>query len=63
GFAAGRFVDLGGLRPLLAFAGAVLFLISDSVLAYDRFGRKIGPAQIIILGTYFPAQLLIALSI
>ena len=63
GFAAGRFVDLGGSRPLLAFAGAVLFLISDSVLAYDRFGRKIGPAQIIILGTYFPAQLLIALSI
>ena len=51
------------MRPLLAFAGAVLFLISDSVLAYDRFARKIGPAQIIILGTYFPAQLLISLSI
>ena len=63
GFAAGRFVDLGGTRPLLAFAGAVLFLISDSVLAYDRFAKKIGPAQILILGTYFPAQLLIALSI
>ncbi len=63
GFAAGRFVDLGGTRPLLAFAGAVLFLASDSVLAYDRFARKIGRAQVIILGTYFPAQLLIALSI
>jgi uncharacterized membrane protein YhhN len=63
GFAAGRFVDLGGTRPLLAFAGAVLFLISDSVLAYNRFGRKIGLAQAIILGTYFPAQLLIALSV
>jgi uncharacterized membrane protein YhhN len=63
GLAAGRFVDGGGTRPLLAFAGAVLFLISDSVLAYDRFAKKIGPAQAIILGTYFPAQLLIALSI
>ena len=63
GFAANRFVDLGGIRPLLAFAGAVLFLISDSVLAYDRFAKKLGPAQIIILGTYFPAQLLIALSV
>jgi uncharacterized membrane protein YhhN len=63
GLAAGRFVDRGGTRPLLAFAGAVLFLISDSVLAYDRFAKKIGPAQAIILGTYFPAQLLIALSI
>jgi len=63
GFAAGRFVDRGGTKPLLAFAGAILFLISDSVLAYDRFGKKIVPAQIIILGTYFPAQLLIALSV
>jgi len=63
GFAAGRFVDLGGTQPLLAFAGAVLFLISDSVLAYDRFAKKIRPAQILILGTYFPAQLFIALSV
>jgi len=61
--AAGRFVDLGGTRPLLAFAGAVLFLISDSVLAYDRFVKKFSPAQAVVLGTYFPAQLLIALSI
>jgi uncharacterized membrane protein YhhN len=61
--AAGRFIQMGGTRPLLAFAGAVFFLVSDSVLAYDRFARKIGPAQAIILGTYFPAQLLIALSI
>jgi len=61
--AAGRFIDRGGMRPLLAFAGAILFLVSDSVLAYDRFVKKLGPAQAIILGTYFPAQLLIALSI
>jgi uncharacterized membrane protein YhhN len=61
--AAARFVDRGGTRPLLAFAGAVLFLVSDSVLAYNRFVKKFGPAQVIILGTYFPAQLLIALSI
>jgi uncharacterized membrane protein YhhN len=63
GFAAARFVHLGGTRPLLAFAGAVLFLISDSVLAYDRFGRRIRGARVIVLGTYFPAQLLIALSV
>ena len=63
GFAAGRFVGLGGTKPLLAFAGAVLFLISDSVLAYDRFAKKLGPARILVLATYFPAQLLIALSI
>jgi len=61
--AASRFIMMGGTRPLLAFAGGVLFLVSDSVLAYDRFAKKLGPAQAIILGTYFPAQLLIALSI
>lgn len=61
--AASRFIYEGGTRPLFAFAGAVLFLVSDSVLAYDRFAKEIGPAQIIILGTYFPAQLLIALSV
>jgi uncharacterized membrane protein YhhN len=63
GFAAARFVDRGGTRTLLAFAGAILFLISDSVLATDRFAKKIRIAQVLILGTYFPAQLLIALSI
>jgi uncharacterized membrane protein YhhN len=63
GFAAARYVDRGGTRALLAFLGAVLFLVSDSVLAYDRFARKVPGARIIILGTYFPAQLLIALSI
>ncbi|RPJ00629.1 MAG: lysoplasmalogenase [Candidatus Aminicenantes bacterium] len=63
GFAAVRYVHLGGTRPLLAFAGAVLFLISDSVLAYDRFGKKFALARALVLATYFPAQLLIALSI
>jgi uncharacterized membrane protein YhhN len=61
--AADRFVRLGGEKTLLAFSGAVLFLISDSVLAYDRFARTFSRAQIIVLGTYFPAQLLIALSV
>ena len=63
GFASDRYVDLGGTRALLAFIGAVLFLISDSVLAYDRFGKKFGLARILVLATYFPAQLLIALSV
>jgi uncharacterized membrane protein YhhN len=63
GFAAARYVDRGGAKPLLAFAGAILFLISDSVLAYDRFARKVPGARVVVLGTYFPAQLLIALSV
>ena len=63
GLAAGRFIDRGGTRSLLAFIGAVLFVVSDSVLAYSRFAKKIPGARPLTLGTYFPAQLLIALSI
>jgi uncharacterized membrane protein YhhN len=63
GFAAVRYVHLGGKKPLLAFAGAILFLVSDSVLAYDRFAKKSAAARILVLATYFPAQLLIALSV
>jgi uncharacterized membrane protein YhhN len=61
--AAGRFINAGGLKPLLAFAGAMLFLVSDSILAYDRFAGRIPSAQALILGTYYPAQILIALSV
>jgi len=60
--AAGRFVEAGGTGPFLALAGAILFMASDAVLAYDRFVRKIDRAQLFILGLYYPAQLLIALS-
>lgn len=63
GFAAVRYVHLGGTRPLLAFVGAVLFLVSDSALAYDRFAKKFAAARALVLATYFPAQLLIALSV
>jgi uncharacterized membrane protein YhhN len=62
-FAAARFIEMGGGEALAAFAGALLFVASDAVLAYARFVKDFGSAQLIILGTYFPAQLLIALSI
>ncbi len=62
-FAAGRFINLGGRGPLLALAGALLFMTSDGILAFNRFVRKIDRAQLFILGLYYPAQLLIALSV
>ena len=61
--AAARFIQWGGEKPLFAFAGGVLFMASDSVLAYDRFVKPVRRAQTIILGTYFVAQALIALSV
>lgn len=47
----------------LAALGALLFVLSDSALARNRFIGRFKLAQAIILGTYFMAQWLIALSI
>ena len=47
----------------LAALGALLFVLSDSTLAWNRFVRQFKLAQAIVLGTYFTAQWLIALSV
>jgi len=48
---------------LLAMSGALLFLVSDSLNAFNRFKKPFGVAHVLILGSYFAAQLLLALSI
>jgi len=48
---------------LLALAGAILFLFSDSVLALDRFRQRFESARFLTLSSYFCAQLLIASSL
>jgi len=51
-------------KPALpAFFGAVLFIISDSILALNRFREPFAVARLLNLSTYFAAQWLIALSI
>ncbi len=54
--------DLQNLA-ILAAIGAVLFMISDAVLAIDRFKFPFRFARPIVLSTYFAAQTLIALSV
>ena len=46
----------------LALAGALLFVVSDSLLAMNRFKSRFRNAQLYIMSTYFMAQWLIALS-
>lgn len=58
-----RYLVVGSPAALAACAGVVLFLVSDSVLAVDRFVKPFRAAQGIILSTYFAAQALIALSV
>lgn len=47
----------------LAALGALLFVISDSTLARNRFIGHFKLAQMLVLGTYFTAQWLMALSV
>ncbi len=46
-----------------AAAGASLFLLSDALLAIDRFHTPFVAAPLLVLGTYWAAQTLITLSI
>jgi uncharacterized membrane protein YhhN len=58
-----RFQILGDSSSLILLAGVFLFLISDFTLAYNKFVKKIRIGQIIILSTYYTAQVLIAYSV
>jgi uncharacterized membrane protein YhhN len=61
--ATGRWIWTRQPGSLFAFLGAILFIISDSALAGDRFKSRFRNSQLLILSTYFTAQWLIALSI
>jgi uncharacterized membrane protein YhhN len=61
--ATSRWLAVGQLGSLLACLGALLFVVSDAALAFDRFVRHFRGAHAVVLGSYFPAQLLIALSV
>lgn len=58
-----RWAQIGDTGALLALAGAILFVISDSVWAINQFVRRYKSAQALILSSYFCAQWLIALSV
>jgi uncharacterized membrane protein YhhN len=58
-----RSIQLPGTAALAAAAGGVFFVISDSILAFDRFVKPFRSAQAFILSAYFAAQWLIALSV
>ncbi|NOZ75693.1 MAG: lysoplasmalogenase [FCB group bacterium] len=50
---------LGWLAPV----GAVLFILSDATLAWNKFHTPLEWSRIVVLGTYYPAQMLIALTV
>jgi uncharacterized membrane protein YhhN len=58
-----RWSQTGQNGALLAFAGAILFVISDTILAINRFRGQFKLARTLNLMTYFAAQGLIAGSV
>jgi len=51
------------LGTTFATAGATLFMVSDALLALNRFRRPFRPAQALVMTSYIAAQALIALSV
>jgi len=47
----------------LALAGAIVFMVSDGVLATDRFAAPFAAGDGVVMVTYYTAQILIALSV
>jgi len=63
GLAWERHLQLELPQTLFAACGAILFLISDALLAWNRFRMKFKSAQFLILGTYYVAQWALAMSL
>jgi len=57
-----RMLQMGTTGAALAFAGALLFVISDSLWAYNFIIKRCKKAQVAILITYYLAQWLIVVS-
>lgn len=63
GLAWERHLQLELPQTLFAACGAILFLISDALLAWNRFRMKFKSAQFLITGTYYVTQCALAMSL
>ena len=53
---------MGWNQGMIGFMGAILFGISDTLLGYSRFVTPLPVSNLLIMGTYWAAQTLIAVS-
>ncbi|MGH8530453.1 MAG: lysoplasmalogenase [Nevskiales bacterium] len=61
--ACSRLLVLETQAATYAAIGAVLFLLSDSILSWNKFVKPFAVAELLLLSTYFAGQTLIALSV
>ena len=58
-----RWMASGSMSGLMAAVGSILFLISDSTLALNRFRAEFPSADLIVLSTYYVSLWFLALSV
>ncbi len=58
-----RHLELNLNETLFAAFGASMFMVSDSLLAWNRFRQPFKSAQLFVLSTYYLAQWMIAYSL
>ncbi len=61
--AAEMWIAIGASWSAFAAVGGVLFILSDSTLAWNRFRKHFRSAQIVLLVLYFSAQWAFAMSV
>ncbi|MCL2316805.1 MAG: lysoplasmalogenase [Actinomycetia bacterium] len=54
-----RWAHLGTVPAALAWLGTLAFLVSDHVLMFDRFRRRLRRGNLVLMATYLAAQALI----
>jgi uncharacterized membrane protein YhhN len=57
-----RFKKVNKISYRLVLAGAILFVISDSAIAVNKFSQPIKASSLIIMSTYITAQFLITIG-
>jgi uncharacterized membrane protein YhhN len=60
--AVSRIGKVNGISYIMVLTGAILFIISDSVLAVNKFVNPVTLSTLIIMGTYIAAQWLITIG-
>jgi uncharacterized membrane protein YhhN len=58
-----RFKSVSSVSFYLVFAGSVLFVISDTLIALDKFFSPIPNDRLLVMSTYIAAQFLIMMGI
>ncbi len=61
--AVGRIDESFTHSSIVAFVGTIFFIFSDATLAFNRFVRNFAGSQLLVLSTYYSAQLFIVYSI